>query len=334
LRACSRVYPDPGSYLHLVRHALAVMLLALFASACGAAEETEQSSDGTGTRACTADLRRTIGPEPELRGATWSPDGSRIAFAAWDGRRTSIYTVGVADCGLERIGPRANVTVGPPDWSSTNVLAFEASARGGGEEGIYTMSAAGGDLSRITNGPDFFPKWSPDGKRIAFVRGGYAEVTDDDPSPEYANRNVWVVGTDGSGPRQVTDGRWHGTADWSSDGKRVVTDAQPDVVEVGIDGRGRRVLLDGEYNDREYGDPSWSPDGEDLLVVTGPAGALGLAEGGQPPIERVDTPLGNSPEWSPDGSWIAFVDGENEADLWIVRPDGTGLRQLTTLRTS
>jgi Tol biopolymer transport system component len=320
-----------------VRRVLAVMLLALFASACGAAEETEQSSDGTGTGACTAELSRTIGPEPELRGATWSPDGSRIAFAAWDGKKTSIYAVSVADCRLERIGPRANVIVGSPDWSSTNVLAFDATAPGGGDEGgIYTMSAAGDQFRRITNGPDSFPKWSPDGKRIAFVRGGFAEATDDDPSPEYANRNVWVVRSDGSGLRQVTDGRWHGTADWSSDGKRVVTDAEADIVELGIDGRGRQVLVDGEYGDPdgEYGDPSWSPDGEDLLVVTGLAGALGLAEGGQPPIERVDTPPAGSPEWSPDGRWIAFLDGANEADVWIVRPDGTGLRQLTTLHTS
>jgi Tol biopolymer transport system component len=41
--------------------------------------------------------------------------------------------------------------------------------------------------------------------------------------------------------------------------------------------------------------------------------------------------LASSPEWSPDGEWIAFTDGENEADLWVVRPDGTGLRQLTTV---
>jgi WD40-like Beta Propeller Repeat len=29
-------------------------------------------------------------PEPELRGATWSPDGRRIAFSAWNGKQTRI----------------------------------------------------------------------------------------------------------------------------------------------------------------------------------------------------------------------------------------------------
>jgi Tol biopolymer transport system component len=186
------------------------------------------------------------------------------------------------------------------------------------------MAADGGHVRRVTDGPDVFPVWSPEGTRIAFVRGGYAETTDDDPAPPYANRNVWVVDSDGSGLRQVTDGRWHGSAGWSPDGQRLVTDADRGVVELGVDGSDRRVLLEGEY-----GDPSWSPDGEALVVAAGLG--VGLAEQGRPPVEQLDTPLASSPAWSPDGEWIAFADGENEADVWVVRPDGTGLRQLTTV---
>ena len=211
---------------------------------------------------------------------------------------------------------------GGVDWSSTNLLAFEATEPGGVEEGVYTMRPDGGGIRRLTDGPDFFPEWSAEGDRVAFVRGGYAEATDDDPSPEYANRNVWIVDADGTGVRQVTDGRWHGSAAWSPDGERLVTDADPGVIEIGVDGEGRRVLLEGEY-----GDPSWSPDGELLLL-----GGLQIAEGGQPPVEQLDTPPAFGPEWSPDGRWIAFTDGENEADLWIVRPDGSDLRQLTKAR--
>ena len=155
------------------------------------------------------------------------------------------------------------------------------------------------------------------------VRGGYAEITTDDPSPAYANRNVWIANSDGSGPRQVTDGRWHGSADWSPDGQRLVTDTDSGVVELGVDSSDRRVLLEGEY-----GDPSWSPDGQALVLAVGLGEGLGLAEHGQPPVELLDTPVALSPEWSHDGEWIAFTDGENEADLWVVRSDGTNLRQL------
>jgi Tol biopolymer transport system component len=305
-----------------VRRALAVTLVVLVSSACGAREEPEQRSEAT--EACIADLAQAIGPDPELRGAAWSPDGRRIAFSAWNGRQTGIYAVTVADCTVEPLGPRGNVNAGAVDWSSTNLLAFDGTASGGTGEGIYTMAADGGHVRRVTDGPDFFPEWSPDGTRIAFVRGGYAEITDDDPSPAYANRNVWVVNSDGSGLRQVTDGRWHGSADWSPDGQRLVSDSDAGVVELGVDGSDRRVLLEGDY-----GGQSWSPDGEAMVLAAGPG--LGLAEKGQPPVEPLDTPGAFSPEWSPDGEWIAFTDGENEADVWVVRPDGTGLRQLTTV---
>jgi Tol biopolymer transport system component len=304
-----------------VRHTLAVTLVVLVSSACGAGEPEQRSE---GTDACIADLAQAVGPEPELRGATWSPDGRRIAFSASNGRQTRIYAVTVADCTVELLGPRANVNAGAVDWSSANRLAFDGTAPSGAEDGIYTMAVDGGRLRRVTDGPDLFPEWSPEGTRIAFVRGGYAESTDDDPSPAYANRNVWVANSDGSGLRQVSDGRWHGSADWSPDGQRVVSNSNSGVVELGVDGSDRRVLLEGEY-----GDQSWSPDGE-ALVLTARHG-LGLAEQGRPPVEPLDTPVAFSPEWSPDGEWIAFTDGENEADVWIVRPDGTGLRQLTTV---
>jgi Tol biopolymer transport system component len=32
------------------------------------------------------------------------------------------------------------------------------------------------------------------------------------------------------------------------------------------------------------------------------------------------------PAWSPDAAWIAFV---GRGDLYVIRPDGTGLRRLT-----
>jgi WD40-like Beta Propeller Repeat len=62
-------------------------LVVLVSSACRAGEP-EQGSEGTD--ACVAELAKAIGPEPELRGATWSPDGRRIAFSAWNGKQTRI----------------------------------------------------------------------------------------------------------------------------------------------------------------------------------------------------------------------------------------------------
>jgi Tol biopolymer transport system component len=43
-----------------------------------------------------------------------------------------------------------------------------------------------------------------------------------------------------------------------------------------------------------------------------------------------------APAWSPDGRTIAFgrgfyYDGPDRSQLWLIQPDGTGLRQLTDL---
>jgi Tol biopolymer transport system component len=301
-----------------VRRALAVTLMILLSPACGAADDS-QSADG-----CTADLEEAIGLGADAHSPTWSPDGTRIAFSALEGNAPGLYAITVADCTIAPLGAGSELIVGALDWSSIDTLAFDSTKRGGVEEGIYTMPADGGPARRVTSGPDLFPEWSPDGTQLAFVRGGYADIIEGDPlSEEYSKRNVWVARSDGSRVRKVTDGEWHGTAAWSPDGERLVTDTDPGVIEIGTDRSGRRVLLESEHDD-----PSWSPDGR-LLLLGGFEGLV-LAEEGKPPLEPLDIPSAFSPEWSPGGDWIAFSDGEGPHDLWLVRPDGTGLRQLTT----
>ncbi len=49
----------------------------------------------------------------------------------------------------------------------------------------------------------------------------------------------------------------------------------------------------------------------------------------------IDSPgIANSPVWSPDGKWIAFswTPRSGESGIYIIRPDGTGLKRLTTVR--
>src|SRR5262249_51634786 len=79
---------------------------------------------------------------------------------------------------------------------------------------IYTMPITGGAATRITSGPawDFQPRFSPDGKRIAFTsdRGG----TD----------NIWVMTPDGGNMRPITQEKDHvmNLPSWSPDGQYIV----------------------------------------------------------------------------------------------------------------
>jgi len=293
----------------------ALLLLVAACAGCGAGAETAERP-----RQCPVDLRAFFASEADdvdevdeadTHGPTWSPDGTRIAVVS-SGR---LLVVRVAACTVEVVRPEAQAfSFGEIDWSpDSEHFAVAASTDEG--EGLYVMRVDGGGVRRLTQGNALFPDWSPDGARIAFVRDLYDEVeaTED--------RNVWIVGADGTGLRRVTTGPWHGSADWHPDGEWLVTDEDTEVIRIRPDGSGREVLIAGEHSA-----PSWSPDGS-TLVLEGPM----LAPGAGGELKRLNAVEGGGfePAWAPDGQWIALTDGVNSSDLWVVRPDGSGARQLT-----
>ena len=70
-----------------------------------------------------------------------------------------------------------------------------------GSKDIYVMAVADGKIKKIvdTPGPDGDPKWSPDGKQIAYVTSNGAQYF------FYANQKIAVVDADGGKPRVVSD---------------------------------------------------------------------------------------------------------------------------------
>jgi dipeptidyl aminopeptidase/acylaminoacyl peptidase len=85
---------------------------------------------------------------------------------------------------------------------------------------IYVVAAAGGEPKRLTDGAASAsaPRWSPDGRRLAFTTGG----------------QVWTMKPDGSDREQVTD-LSTGAADpvWSPDGRLIAfaSDVYPDCAD-------------------------------------------------------------------------------------------------------
>jgi TolB protein len=81
--------------------------------------------------------------------------------------------------------------------------------------------------------------------------------------------------------------------------------------------------------------PSWSPDGTRLAFQSNRTGHNMLyvmnvdGSGVRPLTEGQFRSVG--PSWSPDGEFIVYVSNEEGAweDLWVVRPDGTGRRNIT-----
>jgi Tol biopolymer transport system component len=181
--------------------------------------------------------------------------------------------------------------------------------------GIATIEAPGGDPTLLTEsrGFDRRPSYSPDGSRIAFIRG----------------TNVWVMGADGSDQQRLTRGRAsEGCPRWAPDGSMIVYDRGGDLWTVDAD------AADPERIARTRADeycPSWSPDGSTIaFVLEGPGRlkfdiALMAPDGSDRRRVTADRRTQFAPDWSPDGSSIVYneYDRFSIASIVTIEPDGT-----------
>jgi Tol biopolymer transport system component len=235
-------------------------------------------------------LTHRRGPEFD---PTWSPDGTRVAYR--DSRHginnnDEIYVVNTDGSG------RRNLTRSPsndwgPDWSPDGrLIAFSSNVQ------LYVMRPDGTHRRRMADIEAEYPSWSPDGRRIAFM-SAQPDARGSDP-----NYDVFVVNRDGSGLKQLTD--WPGEDGW----------------------------------------PAWSPNGKWIAFST-THDAEGRYFGGGPYrdvyIMRpngtgkrriVDGLIGAVPVWSPQGHTVMFAGSHlshpDVTYLWVVRPDGSGMRRL------
>ena len=222
---------------------------------------------------------------------------------------------------------------------------------------LYILDTIGGSprqLAAELGGTLGFPDWSPDGKSILFTAGR---------TPEH--EGVYVIRTDGSGLRPVLtdsineyrcpswapDGRRFAVGTWSPSGSALL------VVDV-ASGSARHVLA----ADTVYIDcPQWSPKGDDVLITVGHSAAypwksavtdaradLAILDLHSEHLRFVTSDgdkLNNYGRWSRDARWIVFQSDRHappfrdsaathyrfdSLEIYIVRPDGSGLRRLTT----
>jgi tricorn protease len=248
-------------------------------------------------------------------GITWAPDGSKILFLSDRGGKEDIYLLEAND---------------PEHPKFVEAHQFK--------------------VTRLTDTPDaeIGLSFTPDGKRVGFIRAG----------------RLWTMKPDGSDAKTVIDDVQVFDYEWSPDGKWVCY-ARRDgsfaselyIVPSGgptADNPARNVTRYATFN----GDITWSADGRTIAFLSerrGPANlfvlplqkpvAQGVAEKPATPAApvvdfdwedlhlraraAVPVPVSEA-AISPDGSKVAFRASNQGDDLWVASTTGGHMARLTT----
>jgi Tol biopolymer transport system component len=230
-------------------------------------------ADGRNTSVIRTPAGRTAGFSVD--NPSWSPDGSTIAFV----QRYCGAVGGVPADRCPGDSDRAENMRAP--WSEIRAVRPD----GGGERVLLSQ-------------PDHYsdePSWSPDGRRLTFMRARSADL----------HWNVFVAGADGSSPVNITNevDRYAGNPAWSPDGRWIA------------------------FTSSVMGSAASCGNVSSGLVLIRPDGT------GRAVISDGTAGCDHDAAWGPDGSWLAFnrtVSQEHEraGDVWIKRIEDVAAGQV------
>lgn len=191
--------------------------------------------------------------------AAWSRDGSRIALA-WQGADGKhIWTIDSKGGDFKQVTRGSGAFEHAPSWSADGQSIVFASSKSDPPP-ILIAGIDGSSVAPFAFG--FRPRYSPDGKSIAFT----ARV----PGFGSTAWAVYIKGLAGGSPRLLwsTKGEikaWPSGADWSSDGQQIAFIRQLPIgselliIDVATDRVVHRISLEGPAHD-----PAWSHDGKQI----------------------------------------------------------------------
>jgi dipeptidyl aminopeptidase/acylaminoacyl peptidase len=148
---------------------------------------------------------------------------------------------------------------------------------------------------------EHLPKYSPDGRRIAFQSG------------RTGSQNLWVCNADGSHPVQITAVRdgWAGSPRWSPDGQKIAYDSNVngnwDIYV--MDARGGRPVQLTNATTQEFR-PSWSRDGKWIYFCSNRTG--------QPQVWKIPATGGTALQVTKNTGGVAFESTDGQ-DLYYTK---------------
>jgi Tol biopolymer transport system component len=193
---------------------------------------------------------------------------------------------------------------------------------------IWLKQLKGGAERALTEGPDDFPRFSPDGSSVLFVRAAGRTGT---------LYRTFVMGGE---PRKIADDVVH--ADWSPDGERIAfvrlrtVNGNTDGLLLTIPVGGGSERLVATFPGELIGNPRWSPDGTRIAVHTSAATQGGLIRrvfivaAGDGSVRELRPPLGpgtlSSAAWT-DNHQIVYMQSESVAGNGVAVSSAQAFRQ-------
>ncbi len=338
---------------------------ALYATALhptGLSSLAKIAADGTVTT-----VKRTLDASPSFNALAFSDDGRTLFLAlASDGapddavrhdpeaphRDLDIYALALDTGALRDVAPAPGddccpaVAAGSLYWTHNDP-----------QPEVVVFPIDGGEPRAVAD-HGFLPRWSRDGRQIAFTRAYYRLA-------DYGlDMDGWIVGVNDQGaptdrPRSWIAGFGEDMGPvWSPDGRWVAYHSHRSATAVPLyESPGRtddtwlRLAAGGpeiRLTDFgfEVGPPDWSPDGRQIvfdswdkdgvprfakpwIITIDPATGRSLGARRMPLPDGVKGIAGEA--WSPKGAEIAFVEriDDQRRALWVSAPDGSGARRLT-----
>lgn len=271
----------------------------------------------------------------------WSPDGERLAIVRrLGGERFAIYLIASSGGGERKL---AEITA----WT-TSLVAVDWSPDGrslattdGGESGamIVLISVEGGEKRRVTPPDpsipgDTRPKFSPDGRMIAFRRTRNSSVED-----IYLAPNMAASGSPQAGAvRRLTfDNRGIQGLAWAADSQSLIFSSQrlgnlPSLWRIPVSGGEPIQLTETGISavlpaiSQRTNRLAYVRQFTDVNIWRRETSGDGPAQ----PLIASSTLLDSGPQYSPDGFQIAFRSARSGSDeVWICDAGGNRQRRLT-----
>lgn len=264
----------------------------------------------------------------------WSPDAGQIAFIRKDDSHSSVVVVPSSG------GPAHEVYTLPVNsareygglaWSADGTsLIFPQQNTLEGPSYLVELSLQDRTIRSITDPPslwdgDFFPAVSPDGRKLAFIRGS-----------ELLARDIYVMNLPNGPVQRITYGCLVMSLAWTADSSSIVFSSSRDgtLSLWRVRAAGGQPQRMAEVGDDAYA-PAIAKHGQRLIYSHGSAmwGIFSVSledKGASSAVILTSSEEAAAPRISPSGSRVIFQSWRSGSrEIWAARMDGSNPVQLT-----